>query len=90
PGAVYTHQGTDFLVEDLDLDEHIALVDRAEVDYTTQARSLTEISIVDTATQRTLPSGVGVASGTVDVTDQVVAYRMRAKRGGTILAEHEL
>ncbi len=24
PGAVYTHQGTDFLVEDLDLDEHIA------------------------------------------------------------------
>lgn len=90
PGAVYTHQGTDFLVADLDLDERIALVDRTEVDYTTQARSLTEISIVDTVSQRTLPSGVGVASGTVDVTDQVVAYRIRAKRGGTILAEHEL
>ena len=90
PGAVYTHQGTDFLVADLDLEERIALVERADVDYTTQPRSTTEIAIVDTAAQRTLPSGVSVASGTVDVTDHVVAYRMRAKRGGAIIAEHDL
>lgn len=90
PGAVYTHQGTDFLVADLDLDERVAFIERAEVDYTTQPRSTTEISIVDTASQRTLPSGVTVASGTVDVTDEVIAYRMRAKRGGAIIAEHDL
>ena len=31
-----------------------------------------------------------MASGTVDVTDEVIAYRMRAKRGGAIIAEHDL
>ncbi|WP_309132230.1 DEAD/DEAH box helicase [Brevibacterium sp.] len=90
PGAVYTHQGTDFTVLELDLDDHVVLVERAEVDYTTQARSLTEIEIVSTDQQRVLPSGVAVCSGTVDVKDHVVGYRMRSKRGGAIIAEHEL
>ncbi|RBP63386.1 DEAD/DEAH box helicase domain-containing protein [Brevibacterium sanguinis] len=90
PGAVYTHQGADFTVIDLDLDDHVVFVERTEVDYTTQARSLTEIAIVDTDHQRVLPSGVSVCSGTVDVKDHVVSYRMRAKRGGAILAEHDL
>ncbi|MDN5806280.1 MAG: DEAD/DEAH box helicase [Brevibacterium sp.] len=90
PGAVYTHQGADFTVLDLDLEDHVALVERAEVDYTTQARSQTEIDIVDTDRQRALASGVTVCSGTVDVKDHVIAYRMRAKRGGAIIAEHEL
>lgn len=90
PGAVYTHQGADFTVLDLDLEERIALIERSEVDYTTQPRSATEIEIVSTDAQRVLPSGVSVCSGTVDVKDQVIAYRMRAKRGGAIIAEHEL
>ena len=90
PGAVYTHQGIDFTVLDLDFEDRIVAVERAEVDYTTQPRSQTEISIVDTDAQRVLASGVAVCSGTVDVKDQVVAYRMRAKRGGAIIAEHEL
>lgn len=90
PGAVYTHQGVDFIVLDLDLEEKIVAVERTEVDYTTQPRSQTEIAIVSTDSQRVLPSGTAVCSGTVDVKDQVVAYRMRAKRGGAIIAEHEL
>ncbi|MGO1347634.1 MAG: Zn-binding domain-containing protein, partial [Brevibacterium aurantiacum] len=90
PGAVYTHQGADFTVLELDLEDHVALVERTDVDYTTQARSQTEIDIVDTDQQRTLSSGVTVCSGTVDVKDHVIAYRMRAKRGGAIIAEHEL
>lgn len=87
---MYTHQGIDFTVLDLDLEDRIVAVERAQVDYTTQPRLQTQISIVDTDAQRVLPSGVAVCSGTVDVKDQVVAYRMRAKRGGAIIAEHEL
>src|SRR5699024_4014907 len=90
PGAVYTHQGVAFSVLDLDLEEKLVAGHRTEPDYTTQPRPQREVPIVRTDPQRVLPSRTAVCSGTVDVKDQVVAYRMRAKRGGAIIAEHEL
>jgi DEAD/DEAH box helicase domain-containing protein len=36
PGAVYMHEGLVFLVEDLDLENHIAHLKPTEVDYYTQ------------------------------------------------------
>src|SRR5699024_11566807 len=53
-------------------------------------RAQTESASVSTDPQRVLPPCTAVCSGTADVKDQVVAYRMRAKRGGAIIAEHEL
>src|SRR5213079_542594 len=42
-GAVYVHRGETWLVESLDLDERVALIAPADVDYSTTARELTEI-----------------------------------------------
>src|SRR5438093_10997220 len=46
PGAVYLHQGEQFLVRELDLAGRVALVDEADPDFYTQARDVTHIRIV--------------------------------------------
>ena len=43
PGAVYLHQGEQFLVHALDLGRRVALVDPADPDHSTQARDVTDI-----------------------------------------------
>ena len=91
-GAVYVHQGESYLVSELDLDECVALVGRAEPDYSTSARDLTDISIVET--ELTQPGGVdtGVALhfGTVDVSNQVVAFLKKRLGTGEVLGEEPL
>ena len=46
PGAVYVHRGETWLVRSLDLEDHAAVIERAEPDYSTSAREITDISIV--------------------------------------------
>lgn len=90
PGAVYVHQGKTFEVTQLDLDERVAFVTPVNVDYTTQARSLTDISILTTDSTLRLASGATVSCGEVEVTDQVTHYVMRQKRTGVALGQREL
>ncbi|MEV5826606.1 DEAD/DEAH box helicase [Spirillospora sp. NPDC052242] len=88
-GAVYVHQGESFIVRTLDLDDSVALVEPAEPDYSTTARDVTDIGIVE----RLRSSAWGEATlnfGTVDVTRQVVAYQMRRVQTGEMLGEKPL
>lgn len=88
-GAVYVHQGESFIVRTLDLDDSVALVEPAEPDYSTTARDVTDIGIVE----RLRSSAWGEATlnfGTVDVTRQVVAYQMRRLQTGEMLGEKPL
>ena len=76
PGAVYLHQGESFTVEELDLDEHQALVVQARPRYYTQAQSSFDIQIVREAERR--PLGVTqVCRGDVRLDSQVLAYLRR-------------
>ncbi|MFM7146822.1 MAG: DEAD/DEAH box helicase [Actinomycetales bacterium] len=89
PGAVYTHQGATFLVESLDHEQRVALVTAVEVDFTTHAQSISEVVIVEQRGSRNL--GVGrLATGVVDVTNQVVGYQKRHLFTGTVLANMPL
>ncbi len=90
PGAVYVHQGQTFVVTDLDLDERVALVEPRTVDYTTQPKSVTEISIESVTDSRPLPSGGHVHLGMVEVLDQVTGYQIRQNGTGVVLSEHAL
>jgi DEAD/DEAH box helicase domain-containing protein len=73
PGAVYLHQGEQFLVRELDLVGRVAVVSAADPDFYTQSRDITDIEIV-----RVLEKGrTGLAPaffGDVRVTDQIVGY----------------
>ncbi|WP_289008505.1 DEAD/DEAH box helicase [uncultured Thermomonospora sp.] len=88
-GAVYLHQGESFLVRTLDLEDAVALVEPAEADYSTVARDVTDIRIIETL--RTCAWGEArLCFGTVEVTRQVVAYQMRRLLSGEMLGEKPL
>ncbi|GAA3961352.1 DEAD/DEAH box helicase [Actinomadura viridis] len=88
-GAVYIHQGESFLVQTLDLDDSVALVEAAEPDYSTTARDVTDIRIVERL-RSTAWGEATLCYGTVDVTRQVVAYQMRRLQTGEMLGEKPL
>ncbi|MDX6223327.1 MAG: box helicase protein [Frankiales bacterium] len=88
-GAVYVHQGESHLVSELDLDDCVALVHRADPDYSTSARDTTDIAIVDTL-QRQAGQGVALHFGTVDVSNQVVGFLKKRLGTGEVLGEEPL
>ena len=89
PGAVYVHQGETWLVEDLDLEHHVAVMRRDEPAYSTTAREVTDISIVSTRERRSW-GGCELSLGEVDVSHQVVSFLKRRQPGGEVLAEEPL
>ncbi len=88
-GAVYVHQGETYLVSRLDLEDQVARVGRAEPDWTTTARDITDIAIVET-TLRSAWEHVTLAFGTVQVTNQVVSFLRRRVITGEVLGEETL
>lgn len=81
PGAVYLHQGRPFLVDRLDLDERVAWVSPAAGDIHSQARSISDIRILDD--ERSRPVGrARLHLGAVEVCQQVVGYQRRSANGG--------
>ncbi|MEU4622465.1 DEAD/DEAH box helicase [Actinoplanes sp. NPDC023801] len=84
PGAVYLHQGVSYLVDDLDLEDAIALVHQEEPDWTTHARDVTNLSVVNVRSY--VDAGpVGLFLGEVDVTNQVVSYQRRRIGSGEVI-----
>lgn len=88
-GAVYVHQGETYLVERYDPDTAAALVRRADPDWTTQARSATEITVTGTD-HHTDWGRATVSLGTVDVMTQVTSYLRLSTVGRGTLGEVSL
>ena len=88
-GAIYLHRGETWLVRSLDLDDHVAVIDRAATDYTTTARELTDIAIVEERAHSRWGE-CRLSFGAVDVRHQVVAYLKRRQPGGEVLGEEPL
>ncbi|MEU7904177.1 DEAD/DEAH box helicase [Actinoplanes sp. NPDC049118] len=83
-GAVYLHQGASYVVDDLDLEDAVALVRAAEPDWSTHARDVTELSVV--SVREYVDAGpVGLFLGEVDVTNQVVSYQRRRIGSGEVI-----
>ncbi|MEV7429803.1 DEAD/DEAH box helicase [Nocardioides sp. NPDC092400] len=88
-GAVYVHRGETYLVADLDLEEHVAVVDRTEVPYSTTAREVTEITVVGERESRTW-GDCRLSFGEVDVSHQVVSFLKRRQPSGEVMSEEPL
>ncbi|GAA2890469.1 helicase [Actinoplanes cyaneus] len=83
-GAVYLHQGVTYLVDELDLEDAIALVHQEEPDWTTHARDVTDVAVVQVRSY--VDAGpVGLFLGDVDVTSQVVSYQRRRLGSGEVI-----
>lgn len=84
PGAVYLHQGVSYLVDELDLEDGMALVHAEEPEWSTHPRDVTSLSVVSVRSY--VDAGpVGLFLGEVDVTNQVVSYQRRRIGGGEVL-----
>ncbi len=88
-GAVYLHQGETYLVTSLDLDEQVAVLAPATPDFTTVARDVTDIAVVDTSETRSW-GPVTLSLGTVQVTNQVVSFLRRRAITGEVMGEEPL
>ncbi|MFC3818461.1 DEAD/DEAH box helicase [Planomonospora venezuelensis] len=88
-GAVYIHRGETFMVEELDLEAGVALVEAGAPDYTTFARDVTEISVLESLRSRPLGPGE-LHFGSVEVTRQVVSYLKRRLQSGEPLGDEDL
>ncbi len=74
PQAVYMHEGQSYLVEMLDLDNHIAQLKPFNGDYYTEPRRETTVQLVNTLAQEAVVGG-GKSYGEVIVTTQVTGFR---------------
>ncbi|VEI03719.1 ATP-dependent helicase [Acidipropionibacterium jensenii] len=76
PGAVYLLQGEQWLVDEYLPEEHQALVHRDLPGYWTQPQSASTVHIVDEVERRGFGPGY-VATGDVELTEQVIGYLRR-------------
>ncbi|MFP5020901.1 DEAD/DEAH box helicase [Pseudonocardia phyllosphaerae] len=88
PGAVYLHRGEGYIVDELDLDQGLALVHPEDPDWRTEAQSVSDVSVLAVRTARRY-GPVQVCFGDTTVTSQVVAYRRRTAEG-TVLDQTPL
>jgi len=92
-GAVYLHLGESYVVESLDLEASVALVRQDEPPWSTIARTVTDLRIVDVERESlsvVRPAGPRVGFASVDVTTQVVSYLRRRRGTGEVLGETAL
>jgi DEAD/DEAH box helicase domain-containing protein len=85
-GAVHLVQGVPFLVDELDLDGSVAHVRQEDTGYSTTARELTDIDVLEAA-EVTEWGRCDLTYGRVRVTRQVVGYLIRRLQDGTVQGE---
>jgi DEAD/DEAH box helicase domain-containing protein len=74
PGAVYMHEGTTYMVQDLDLVEHVAFLKQSDVDYYTEPRREVIVKQVGEVAVEKVRGGEK-AYGEIQVTSQVIGFR---------------
>jgi DEAD/DEAH box helicase domain-containing protein len=88
-GAIYMHRGQTFEVLSLDLAEREARVVDADGGEYTQARSNTDIRVLDVEAERAVGSAT-LHLGTVEVITQVTGYQLRESRSRKIVSHETL
>jgi DEAD/DEAH box helicase domain-containing protein len=89
PGAVYLHMGETYLVNSLDLDEHVALVRPFWDTYQTHARRETDTRIISDDLQTTF-GPLTLHLGQISVSSRVVAFQKKRLGSDEVLGTEEL
>ena len=84
PGAIYLHQGRQFRVSALNLEQRVALVEPSDDDAYTQPRDITDIRIIEVERKGRV-GAVDLFFGRVEVTNQVVSYVRKRIYSGEVL-----
>jgi DEAD/DEAH box helicase domain-containing protein len=88
-GAVYVHQGTSYVVLELNEADHCALVRRGTPDFYTTARDVTQIEVLESLKNEAW-GPVEMHFGAVQVRTQVVSFQRKAIISNEVLGEEPL
>ncbi|MDY3049016.1 MAG: DEAD/DEAH box helicase [Rothia sp. (in: high G+C Gram-positive bacteria)] len=77
PGAVYTHQGKTYLVEELSVEEGVIGLRPAELDYYTQAKEVSDLALEGSSQQKQWGQ-VSFHYGPVKVSSQVINFQKKS------------
>lgn len=88
-GAVYVHQGTSYVVLELNEADHCALVRRGSPDFYTTARDVTQIEVLESL-KNEVWGPVEMHFGAVQVRTQVVSFQRKAIISNEVLGEEPL
>ncbi|MFL6089001.1 MAG: DEAD/DEAH box helicase [Aeromicrobium sp.] len=83
PGAVYIHQGESWVCDHYDIEAGVAEMHAEAPAHWTQARSTTEIAVVEMTDSRAW-GGATINVGVVDVSSQVIGYTRRDRHGRSL------
>ena len=89
PGAVYLHQGDSYLVKELDIEKHMAVVQPATVPYYTQTLEIVDLKILKTIDEK-YSGKVRVCFGVVDVSNQVSGFKKKKLYTDEVVGEELL
>ena len=89
PGAVYLHQGDGYVVAVLDLEQRVVVAERGEPGYYTQPQEETWVGVRRETARREV-GRFPHAVGRVEVEHQVVAFKRKSLRDGTVLGSEPL
>lgn len=83
PGAVYLHQGASYVIDELDLDEALAMAHHEAPEWTTSPQEVTDISVLRVLRHEDHGS-VRVSLGEVATRSRVVGYLRKRPTGEVI------
>jgi len=92
PGAVYLYEAESYVVEDLDLEEKIVRILRADVEFYTQSLKHTEITPLDIQAQRKTGTNKDIEKfyGRVKVEHEYYSYKVIDTLTQEIISRHPL
>lgn len=74
PEAVYIHEGQSFVVEELDLTQHLAYLRPSKVDYYTMPLRDSTVSLIDIS-DNVASQGISKTYGDLSITTKVIGYQ---------------
>jgi DEAD/DEAH box helicase domain-containing protein len=88
-GAIYLHQGTSYLVSELNVRDGVALAEPADVQYYTQPREINDVRIIRSVRHQQLPACLAFY-GRVRVTSQVIGFTRKRQFSDDVLSQEPL
>jgi DEAD/DEAH box helicase domain-containing protein len=89
PQSIYMHEGTTYIVQNLDIDHHVAYLQPIETDYFTRPRQESEVQILNVEKETNLMGG-RIGYGDISLTTQVVGFTKIKWESHEKLGYHEL
>jgi len=89
PGAIYLHQGVSYRVEELDLEDCVAIVEPTVGDQYTVPRSTIDVAVLAVDHRRQV-GGSELHLGDLAITSQVTGYQRKEVGSGQVLGRHDL